>query len=127
MRSASLLCGAFGFDLGDLLLLELGGALAHFTGLLLDDVDGEEVRGVSVICCRPRLLLEERLDLADRLRRPSITRAGETLGVSRTRTSDSDGGLDPLLDEKCSLGPTVFKPHGQSASAMWSATLSKVR
>ena len=109
------------------MLLELGGARAHFIGLLFVDADGEELRGVSVICWRPRLLLEERLDLADRLRRPSITRAGETLGVSRTMMSDSVGGLDPLLDGKCRFGPSVFKPHGQAASAMWSATLSNVR
>ena len=109
------------------MLLELGGARAHFIGLLFVDADGEELRGVNFLCWRPRLLLEERFDRADRLRRPSITRAGETLGVSRTMMSDSVGGLDPLLDGKCRFGPSVFKPHGQAASAMWSATLSKVR
>ena len=109
---------------GALTLLGLIGVRAQRTGLLFDDVDGDSVRGVSCKECRPRLLLEERLERAERLRRPSTMRAEVALGVNRIDMPEELEGLEPLLDEKLMRGPLRTHPHGQAPSGTLSRTLS---
>ena len=117
---------ALGFCDGDLTHLGLIGVRAQCTGLLLDDDDGEVARGVSCKGWRLRLLLDERLERADRLRLPSTIRAGVALGVKRTSVADESDGLEPLLVGKFKLGPSFFHPHGQVPSGTLSSTLSYV-
>ena len=108
------------------MLLGLMGVRAQRTGLLFDDVDGDAVRGVSCGGWRLRLLLEERLERAERLRRPSTILAAEALGVRRIEMHEELDGLEPLLDGKFVRGPSRTHPHGHVPSATLSRTLSNV-